>query len=228
MNYYNAISHHHRLIRLCGYDHMQSGAYIVTIWSHDSHLFGGVVDEKMEWNTIHRDYTFPADIQIRLEEDWLDVWNPGELPPPLTPEKLYGPHASVLRNPLLAQAFYFAGIIELWGTGTTRIIGLCQKQGLPEPEFTNWQGGFRLTFLKDPYTPERLRAMGLNERQIKAVLYVKERGSISNQEYRQLTGLKERMTTIELADLVKKGVLVRIGKTGRGTRYAVKKAQKEQ
>ncbi len=59
---------------------------------------------------IHRDYTYPEDIQIRLEEDRLEVWIPGEQPPPLTPEALYSPHSSVLRNPLIAQAFYFAGL----------------------------------------------------------------------------------------------------------------------
>jgi len=98
---------------------------------------------------IHRDYTYPADIQIRIEEDHLEVWSPGELPPPLTPEALYRPHPSVLRNPLIAQAFYFAGIIERWGTGTTRIIDVgagsepaptTKRHGL-HPAFNNWQGG---------------------------------------------------------------------------------------
>ena len=177
---------------------------------------------------IHRDYTYPADIQIRLEEDRLEVWSPGELPPPLTPGALYGPHASVLRNPLIAQAFYFAGIIERWGTGTTRIIRLCREQELPDPAFNNWQGGVRVTFLKDPYTPDQLRKIGLNERQIKAVLYVKEYGQIGNTEYQELTGVKERTATSELGDLVKKGILIRIGTTGRGTRYAARKAQKPQ
>ena len=177
---------------------------------------------------IHRDYTVPADIQIQIHEDRLEVWNAGELPPPLTPEDLRGPHRSVLRNPLIAQAFYFAGLVERWGTGTTRIIELCRRQDLPEPEFRNEQGGFLVTFAKDPYTPKRLRDLGLNERQIQAVLYVRDRGSISNKEYQQLTGVKERMATVELGDLVDKGVLVRIGTTGRGTRYAARKPQKAQ
>jgi len=171
---------------------------------------------------IHRDYTYPADVQIRLEEDRLEVWSPGELPPPLTPEALYGPHSSVLRNPLIAQAFYFAGVIERWGTGTTRIIRLCREQGLPEPEFDNWQGGFRVTFLQDPYTPERLRKLGLNERQIKAVLYVKEHGEISNRDYRRLTGISDETARQELMALVKRNLLQVQGK-GRATRYILKR-----
>ena len=169
---------------------------------------------------IHRDYTYPADIQIRLEEERLEVWSPGELPPPLTPEALYGPHSSVLRNPLIAQAFYFAGVIERWGTGTTRIIRLCREQGLPEPEFANWQGGFRVTFLQDPYTPERLRQLGLNERQIKAVLHVKEHGEISNREYRRLTGVSDETARQELMALVKRNLLQIQGR-GRATRYVL-------
>ena len=116
-------------------------------------------------------------------------------------------------------------LLEEWGTGTTRIIELCKAQELPEPEFAEQAGSFKVVFLKDPYAPERLRAMGLNERQIKAVLYVKEQGSISNKEYQELTGVKERTATSELGDLVKKGILIRIGTTGRGIRYAARKAR---
>lgn len=41
-------------------------------------------------------------------------------------------------------------------------------------------------------------------------------------EYQQLTGVEERMATLELGDLVARGTLVRIGKTRRGTRYTAK------
>ncbi len=174
---------------------------------------------------IHRDYTVPADIQIRLYEDRLEIWNVGELLPPLTPESLRGPHGSVLRNPLLAQTFYFAGLIERWGTGTTRIIALCREQKLPEPEFAHWQGGLRVTFLKDPHTPDRLRGLGLNERQIKAVLHVKEHGSISNRTYRELTGLSDEGARLDLKVLVNKGVLVKQGQ-GRSITYTLAQSGK--
>jgi len=175
---------------------------------------------------IHRDYTIPADIQIKIHEDRLEIWNAGELPSPLKPEDLRGPHSSVLRNPLIAQAFYFAGLIERWGTGTTRIIDLCHRQGLPEPEFQNRQGGFLVTFAKDPYTPERLRAMGLNERQIKAVLHVKEHGKITNTKYQEITGVKKRQASNDLKNLEERGILVRKGTTGKGTFYVLKGHQR--
>ena len=98
-------------------------------------------------------------------------------------------HGGIL---LLAQAFYCAGHIERWGTGTARILALCREQGLPEPEFDADALQFRVRFLKDPYTPERLRRMGRNKRQIQAILYVQRHGSTGNREYQTLSGTWER------------------------------------
>jgi predicted HTH transcriptional regulator len=98
-------------------------------------------------------------------------------------------HGGIL---LLAQAFYYAGHIERWGTGTGRILTLCREQGLPEPEFDAGSHHFRVRFLKDPYTLDRLRRMGLNERQIQAILYVQRHGSISNRGYQTVSGTWER------------------------------------
>ncbi len=41
---------------------------------------------------------------------------------------------------------------------------------------------------KNRFTPERLKKAGLNERQIKAVLYAAENGSINNSQYQDLFG----------------------------------------
>lgn len=175
---------------------------------------------------VHRDYAAPGDIQVRLLEDSLEIWNPGGLPEGIQLEQLRAPsHPSVLRNPLIARTFYSAGLIEQWGTGTTRILKWCREAGLPEPEFQEEAGGFRVVFLKDPYTPERLRAMGLNERQVKAVMHLKERGTIGNKEYQELTGASKPTVTRDLDELVERGILVRKGGRGRGTRYALKGSQ---
>ncbi|NQE44708.1 hypothetical protein C5S31_01630 [ANME-1 cluster archaeon GoMg2] len=82
--------------------------------------------------------------------------------------------------------------------------------------------------MKDVYTEEYLREVGLNERQIKAVMYVKEKEKITNREYQEICGIKERLTTIELNDLVSKGFFEKHGTTGRGTYYTALKAQKPQ
>ncbi|MCM8748353.1 helix-turn-helix domain-containing protein [Thermomicrobiaceae bacterium CFH 74404] len=175
---------------------------------------------------IHRDYTLSADVQIRLYDDRLEIWSPGGLPPGITIDDLRQPgHPSYPRNPLLARAFYFANLIEQWGTGTTRIIEQCRQAGLPEPEFREDAGGVRVVFINDLYTPTRLRKLGLQERQIQAVVFVRHRGSITNREYRQLTGVSNKTAYLDLNDLVQRGILVPAGE-GRHVRYELKVTEK--
>ena len=177
---------------------------------------------------IHRDYIGTSQIQIRVYSDKLIIMNEGKLPPEVPVEKLKTNHLSRPRNRLLAEVFYYAGFIEAWGRGTIKIVEKCVEQGLPEPDFKEEHGVMTVIFYKDIFTEENLRKMGLNERQIKAVLYVKEKNSITNKEYRAITGIKERLATMELNDLVSKGIFERHGTTGRGTFYAAVKARKTQ
>ena len=179
---------------------------------------------------IHRDYFDPyGEISIRVYDDRVYIWSPGELPPGITVEDLKKtPHDSRLRNPLLAQVFYFAGWIERWGSGTTMIVEFCRQQDLPEPDFHSEKGRFEVTFYKDPYTEERLREMGLNERQVKAVVYVKEKGQITNKRYQELTGVSKPTATRDLEKLVVLAILQRMGTTGRGTYYQLMGSQTAQ
>ncbi|MCL0050610.1 hypothetical protein M1N22_02000 [Dehalococcoidia bacterium] len=173
----------------------------------------------------HRDYTIPSNTEVRIYDDKLIVWSPGGLPLGITVEELYKPHSSVLRNKGIGGIFYDMGWIEQWGSGIDKMRDACTKAGLPEPQFEEYQG-FRVIFRKDIYTEEYLRDLGLNERQMKAVTYVKEKGRITNKEYQEIAGVKERFATIELNDLVSKNILQKFGTTGRGTYYAAIKAQK--
>lgn len=179
---------------------------------------------------IHRDYFDPyGEISIRVYDDRVYTWSPGELPPGITVEDLKkSPHDSRLRNPLLAQVFYFAGWIERWGSGTTMIVEFCRQQDLPEPDFRSEKGRFEVIFYKDPYTEERLQEMGLNERQVKAVLRVKERGEIANKEYQEVCRISSRTASRDLADLVDRGIFEQLGTTGRGTSYALMTPERRQ
>jgi len=170
----------------------------------------------------HRDYSSPAQIQIKLFDDRLSIWNPGGLPFGMTMEKLMHPtHGSVPRNRLIAMLFYDTKLIENYGSGIQRVFEECQRLGFPEPSFTNEQGGFQVTFYKDMYTEEHLQKIGLNERQVQAVLYLKEKRKITNKEYRELTGISDEGARIDLKVLVSKGLLKSRGR-GRGTHYVLK------
>ena len=90
----------------------------------------------------HRDYTSNASVQVMLLADRLEVWNPGELPPSLTPERLTRPHASIPRNPLLSEPLFLTRYIERAGTGTLDMISLCKTAGLKPPQFRQDGGQF--------------------------------------------------------------------------------------
>lgn len=165
----------------------------------------------------HRDYTEASDVQIRTYDDKLIIWNPGKLPSGITIEDLYKPHKSVPRNKLIAQVFFDIGLIEKWGTGIERMVRACMIQGLPKPKFEEYQG-FRVVFMKDIYSEEYLRDLGLNERQIRAVMYLKEKGRITNKDYQVLNKISRETSKIELNALVDKKIIVKIGK-GRGVHY---------
>jgi len=164
---------------------------------------------------IHRDYTDPSNVQIRIFDDSIWIWNPGKLPEGISLEDLKKEvHPSRLRNPKIAQVFYYAGLIERWGTGTFKMVRLCREKGLPEPEFKEEAGGFVVLLRKDVYTEDYLRKLGLNERQVGAVLYVKEKGSITNKEYRELFGVSRQTATRDLSELLNweySNVLKRVG-----------------
>lgn len=148
--------------------------------------------------------------------------NPGSLPAALTPEALFSEHDSMPRNRKIAEAFFYAGFIERWGSGTLRMAEELQAAKLPPPEFLSESGRFLVIFYKESLTEERLRKMELSVRQIKAVFYVKEHGSISNTEYQQLAEVSKRTATRDLNVLKSKDILMIDGSTGKGTVYKLK------
>jgi len=56
-----------------------------------------------------------------------------------------------------------------------------------------------------------LQKLGLNDRQIKAVLYVKEKGRITNSEYQEINEISDRTASRELEVLSKLSVFQKIG-----------------
>jgi ATP-dependent DNA helicase RecG len=83
---------------------------------------------------VHKDYAIGAPIQISVYPDKLLIWNPGELPPNWTVEKLLSKHASIPFNPDVASVFFRAGMIESWGRGIERLLEACQEARTPAPE----------------------------------------------------------------------------------------------
>ena len=71
---------------------------------------------------IHRDYTSPMDIQIKVFDNKITFFSPGELYGKQTVAALLtDEYQAYTRNKLIAEAFYLTGDIEKYGTGYTRI-----------------------------------------------------------------------------------------------------------
>lgn len=170
---------------------------------------------------IHRDYIGTSAIQIRVYNDKLMIMNEGKLPPEVPVEKLKTEHLSKPRNSLLAKAFYLAGFIESWGRGTIKIVENCLQQGLPEPDFKEEYAVMKVVFYKDKFTEENLKKLGISERQIKAVMYVKEKGKITNKEYQEINNCSRNTASNNLRQLVKNHILKESGVKGAGSYYDI-------
>ncbi|MCK9282424.1 MAG: hypothetical protein M0P71_17555 [Melioribacteraceae bacterium] len=92
-----------------------------------------------------------------------------------------------------------------------------------DDKITFWNGGLAVTIFKDRYTEGELEKLGLSERQIKAVLYVKGNGVITNKEYQNVAEVKKTIATAELKFLVDSNILQQDGTKGAGAKYILKK-----
>lgn len=169
----------------------------------------------------HRDYMSNASVQVMLFADRLELWNPGELPPSLTPELLRVPHASIPRNPLLAEPLYLVRYIEKAGTGTLDMIARCREAGLPEPDFEQRAGQWVVTIWRDWLTEVVMDKLGLRDRERRLVSLLKARGRIGNKEYQEEFGVSKPTASRHLETLADRGVLTKIGTTGKGTYYVL-------
>jgi ATP-dependent DNA helicase RecG len=170
----------------------------------------------------HKDYSGGVPIQISVYKDKLMIWNEGHLPDNWTLQTLLYKHSSKPFNPDIANALFRSGYIESWGRGISKMTEQCFNFGLPAPLFFFKSSGFWVEFRKDIYTYNQLKELGLNERQIKAVLFVKENGKINNSDYQTLNNVSKATATRDLSELVEKfKLLVRSGEVGAGTTYVL-------
>lgn len=167
---------------------------------------------------VHRDYDSNSSVQIDVFADRVEVMNPGGLPKELTVDDLVKEHLSVPVNPFLARPFYLAGYINQLGYGTQNVVKWCRKAGLPDPKFDPGENRFRVTIWRNWLTDDRMKRLDLNERQVKAVQFLKSDLHITNTEYQKLTGVSRATAKRDLDGLVKLGLLELEG-AGRASRY---------
>lgn len=166
----------------------------------------------------HRDYVSDALVQVLLFSDRLEIRNPGELPPGLTPEALLGVHSSIPRNPLLIDILFRAEFMNRSGSGTTDMVEECRDAGLPEPEFFQDGDHWVVRFWRDWMNAEALARHGLSERQVAAMMSAKAQRRITVTRYVEIAGVSHATAKRDLEDLVNRKLLAARG-AGRGAHY---------
>ena len=96
---------------------------------------------------VHRDYTNPSDIQIKIFDDSITFFSPGRFYGGLSVADIQTDnYQSHLRNKLVAEAFYLTNNIEKYGSGFIRIRKALQDYPEASFEVQEIGGGVLLTF----------------------------------------------------------------------------------
>lgn len=170
----------------------------------------------------HRDYRLRGRrIEIRKFADRLEVSSPGGLPGHITLDNIVDEHYS--RNPRIVSGLFYWGYIEELGLGIDRMIEEMIRAGHPQPKFIAQPYSFTvILYNQQERAPLPAGELSMNERQLKALQYIREHGRITNREYQQLCpGVSPETLRLDLADLVRRGILLKIGEK-RGTYYILK------
>lgn len=174
----------------------------------------------------HRDYRIRGRrVEIRMYSDRLEIISPGGLAGYMTLENLVEEHYS--RNPRIVNGLYHWGYIEELGLGIDQMYDDMSRAGHPEPEFKATPYSFTVTLRKGEMQPiapvvRPHAGINLNQRQSRALDYVRRNGSITNREYQQLiSDVSAETLRRDLAGLVKRGLLLKIG-SKKGTHYILK------
>lgn len=170
----------------------------------------------------HRDYRLKGRrIEIRMFADRMEVISPGGLPGFITVDNLVEEHFS--RNPRLVSGLFQWGYIEELGLGIDRMIEEMTQAGHRPPQFKAQPYSFTVTLsnIKERRAlPQWEKTM--NERQARALTYLRDRGQITNREYQQLCpDVSPETLRLDLVDLVDRGAVMRIG-AKKGTYYILK------
>jgi len=170
----------------------------------------------------HRDYRLQGRrVEVRMFSDRMEIISPGGLPGFITVDNIVDEHFS--RNPRIVKGLFQWGYIEELGLGIDRMIESMVQEGHPPPEFKARPHAFTVTL----YNNRSRKIMpkwqsNMNERQMRAVGYIQDNGSIANREYQLVCpDVSPETLRLDLVDMVKKGLLLKIG-ANKGTYYILK------
>ena len=181
------------------------------------------VREMIANSVAHRSYLEPGNIQVALFDDRLEVTSPGMLLNGVSIKKMKEGYSKP-RNRAIASAFAYMKFIEKWGSGIPRILRECTEYGLPEPEFIDFDGDFRVNMYRQlpekdwSHTDDTKRDTNdtISENDTKVLNLIRENPSITQAELKEK--LQVSIVTVKrlMADLQKRGLIERQGSSRKG------------
>jgi ATP-dependent DNA helicase RecG len=143
---------------------------------------------------VHRSYTDPSDIQIKIFDDKISIFSPGTFYGGLSVADIQADnYRSSLRNKLKAEGFYLINAIEKYGSGFIRIRKALQEYPEINFEFKEFAGGVMVTFTqhsrqREAQAPQVTPQVTPQVNQLLTVLT----GEMTRQELMTALGLKDR------------------------------------
>ena len=163
---------------------------------------------------IHRVWDINSHIRVSMFDDRIEVVSPGGLPVGITAEEYLSGKLSILRNRNLANVFYRLGLVEIFGTGITRIKQL-YAESLIKPEFEVSENAIKIVL------PIFETNVNLTEDEKVIYKFLSKTMLKPISEIAPYVPFGKSKTTQLLKAMVKKGVIAVEGK-GRGTKYIIK------
>ncbi len=183
-----------------------------------------VVREAIVNAIAHRNYFSKDAVQIYIFSDRIEITSPGSLPQGL-PKELFGT-LSVQRNPLTYRILRDYGYVEGLGSGVPRMINSMREYGFADPEFGIYEHFFRVILRSKPSELKPIKDYAdLNERQIKAIKFLKENKSIKTKMYMKINHVSFGTARLDINEMIKFNYIKKIG-SYRGVYYVLKEASK--
>lgn len=167
----------------------------------------------------HRDYSLTgASTEVWMFDDRLEVRSPGELPSPVTLERLLRRERTHFsRNPLLVRVLTDLGYMRDLGEGIPRMFEVMEQSYLRPPEFC--QDGFMFqvalhnTPIYDLQTQRWLQQFAdypLNQRQRRVLAYARQHGNaLTNRAYQKVNEVDRDLAYREIQEMIRLGIVAR-------------------
>lgn len=204
--------------------HINLGAEISGLIRTDAYeLPTEAIREAIVNATTHRNFLDRACVQVAVYDDRVEITSPGMLYGGLTIEQIKE-GGSKIRNRCIAEVFSRMKIIESWGTGIKRMFSSCREYGIREPELLEIGDSFRVNLYRPSYNqsqksvPESIPEItpksvlkNLNKTQQKIVDIIMKNPKVTQAEIAAQLDISLSAVKKSMKEIVKTGVLVRVG-----------------